>query len=86
MHPLLALALIVITGFGLFGLTWWFERFTRKPGLSAFLGGGLLLVGAAASLSTGQRLLPAVFVLQAAALFYFSYWKRSTANPQQNDM
>jgi CHASE2 domain-containing sensor protein len=77
MSGLVGLALIVMAGFGLFGLVWWIERSTRRPGLAAFIGGFLVLIGAAASLSVGQRLLPLIFALQALIFFYQAYDKWS---------
>jgi hypothetical protein len=67
--------LIVGSGFSLVGLTWWLERSTQRPGLAALIGGFLLLIGAVAGLVAGQRLLPAIFAIQAVALFYHAHWQ-----------
>jgi hypothetical protein len=79
MNGLMGLALIVMAGFGLFCLIWWIERSTRRPGLAAFIGGFVALIGAAASLSVGHRLLPLIFVLQAVMFFDSAFEKRSMA-------
>jgi len=85
MSGLAGLALIVIAGFGLFGLVWWIERSTRRPGLAAFIGGFTVLIGAAASLSVGQRLIPLIFALQALILFSQAYdkWFRESRDERE---
>lgn len=82
MSELVALAVIVLAGFALFGIVWWLERATRRPGLSFLICGIVLLVGAGLGLRWWQRLL---FGLQAIGFLYLARWRQVSARAAAPD-
>jgi hypothetical protein len=85
MRDLLLVTAIVLAGFALFGISWWLERATRRPGLAFLICGVLLLVGAGLGLAGGYRLLPFFFGLQATGFFYTSRWRHLMTRAERAD-
>jgi hypothetical protein len=79
MNELLEAAMLVAAGIALWGLTWWLERVTRRPGLSFFIGAVTLLATAAAGFARGNWGLPLLFSIQAVGFLYIGRWRRRTS-------
>ena len=79
MTELLQVGLVVAAGIAMVGLTWWLERAMRRPGLSLFIGGIILLATAAAGFARGYRVLPLLFSTQAVGFLYIARWQRRTS-------
>lgn len=70
---------ILLAGFALFALFMVLEKSLKRPGLAHVLASIGLVVGAVLGFTTGQRLLPALFIAQAVGFLYHARWQRSLA-------
>lgn len=85
MRELVLLTLVVLASFAIFGIAWWLERATRRPGLTFLVGGVLLLLGTGLGLALGQRLQPLFNGVQAIGFFYLARWRHVTARAERAD-
>lgn len=76
---LLPLLAVLLTAAAAVPAMFWLERRLRRPGF-AFAAIAVVMLGSATlSFIDGNRLLPSLFVLQAAGFLFFANWRRSMA-------
>jgi hypothetical protein len=76
---LLQLLGIILAGFASFGIVYVLEKRLRRPGLAFLVVALAMLTAATLGFLRGNRLLPALFLLQGIGFLYSANWRRTVA-------